>query len=198
MIESRGRGIAAIKEQLSSAAATVGKLNNKMLDYKNEISSSTTTCEQLRQDRDDISEKYNNILIQKGNEDASIATLNIEKNELKREKDNIEMNMKKMRQERDDEILHLKEEILNLKDCVRRECEERTAMIIEMSELRDEVANLNHLKKSGKDFNGGTNSNAPFLKTLINSNNNNEDDNESLSSIAWMNKKKVKSSKRKV
>lgn len=170
-----------------------------MLDYKNEISSSTTTCKQLRQDRDDITEKYNSILIQKSNEDASIATLNIENNELKREKDNIEVNMKKMRQERDDEILHLKEEILNLKDCVRRECEERTAMIIEMSELRDEVANLNHLKKSGKDFNGGTNNAAaPFLKTLINSNYNTEDDNDSLSSIAWMNKKKVKSSKRKV
>lgn len=197
MIKNFDRELEKIKEQLSSAAATVEKLNNKMLDYKNEISSSTTTCEQLRQDRDDITEKYNNILIQKGNEDASIATLNIENNELKREKDNIEMNMKKMRQERDDEILHLKEEILNLKDCVRKECEERTAMIIEMSELRDEVANLNHLKKSGKDFNGGTSS-APFLKTLINSNNNTEDDNESLSSIAWMNKKKVKSSKRKV
>lgn len=51
--------------------------------------------------------------------------------------------MKKLMKDKESEIARMKhesdDEILHLKDCIRRECEERTNMLIEMSELRDQL-----------------------------------------------------------
>ena len=136
-----------MKEQLSTSSSSLDKLNQRILEYKTESSSSLMTCNQLRQDRDDITEKYN-ILLQKGNDDsnklASLNDLNKDYNDLKRDKENMENDLKKVMKDKEADMIRMKresdEEILHLKDCVRRECEERTHMLIELSELRDQLA----------------------------------------------------------
>lgn len=63
----------------------------------------------------------------------SVTTLRNENNELKK------LNVKDDEKE---EISKLNQKIIELKDCIHRECEERTNMLIEISELRDENKKL--------------------------------------------------------
>jgi hypothetical protein len=166
-IENVNKELEFNKEIIQTEKLKFDKLNEKNSLQLKEIKDLNDKLNELRNDRDEINNKLN-ILNDKSKSydtdyklvikerDSIMSQLNSIKND--KEKMTNQLNDMILQQDnnQDSEKLNLllidkNNEISNLKDCVSRECMERTEMKIEMSEMKDKLLKLSNYSNSNKN-----------------------------------------------
>mmetsp|Transcript_768 Transcript_768/g.1279 ORF Transcript_768/g.1279 Transcript_768/m.1279 type:complete len:645 (+) Transcript_768:172-2106(+) len=143
-------------EELNRLRGVVGDLERKVKSFERELSAGESSIASLRSDRDDALASANTLKEALSASAVKVDELECEVQRLQEEVRNLREELsradhsvlEKLRcqvSEKEVALAEGQEEIAKLKDTIRRECEERTEMMLEMSELRDQIRRLSSL-----------------------------------------------------
>ena len=157
LLQSNIDSTTTVKQDLQNSKAENERLKSKNSELDGQIKSMEQSFNSLRDDRDDAmnSSKLANEELKRLQQELDEKDNSLKKLQLQKiEKSNSESEISRLK----NELLRTEErseqqniEILGLKDTVRRECEERTELMIEVSELKDQVKRL-HNMHNGKSM----------------------------------------------
>ena len=167
--------ILLLKRKIDESNCIISNNNNRIKELE-------TDNESVRKDRNEYESKYNQITVEKDNYIKNIKEYKKQIEVLLKKQDEIENNNIASKDDKN-KILNLSSKVSSLeselnekmndidglKDTIRRECEERTDMLIEISELRDEI---HILKKNSNSSSSSSSSSSrggmPLLRSESN------------------------------
>jgi chromosome segregation ATPase len=139
-------------------------LKERMESMEKELKSSASDILSLRADRDEALERTKTLT-------ADLSSLRLKNDDQEREIEilkqklhdaenvtKVDEDLLRAIDEKEAKLQECKSEIAGLKDTIRRECEERTEMMIEMSELRDQIRRLSSLNLRSQSSSSGVDS----------------------------------------